>query len=128
MQLSPYEKKIFTLVNKHRLKKGLKALAYNPVIQYQAFTHSNNMAQNKIGFGHGQFNTRAKNIAKKLERIKSVAENVAYGQTSAKQVVKGWLQSPTHRINIEGNFNLSGLSAKKDRSGRWYYTQIFVKK
>jgi uncharacterized protein YkwD len=56
------------------------------------------------------------------------AENVAYGQLSAKAVVDGWLKSAPHKKNIEGNYNLTGIGLAKDRKGVIYFTQIFLRK
>jgi uncharacterized protein YkwD len=56
-----------------------------------------------------------------------VGENVASGQMTAKEAVEGWLQSPGHKRNIEGNFTLTGIGWAKDKRGMIYFTQIFTK-
>jgi len=40
--------------------------------------------------------------------------------------VDGWLGSPHHRENIEGNFDRTGVGVARARDGTWYYTQIFI--
>jgi uncharacterized protein YkwD len=57
-----------------------------------------------------------------------VSENVAYGFTSAESVVNAWLNSDGHRANIEGNYTDFDISAEQNSEGKWYYTNIFVKK
>jgi uncharacterized protein YkwD len=46
---------------------------------------------------------------------------------SAKEVVEGWLNSPGHKRNIEGDFTLTGIGVAKNNKGIIYYTQIFTK-
>ena len=83
------------------------------------------MASGKVGFGHSGFNSRAKAIQKSMNSVTSVAENVAEGQMTAREVVDGWLHSPGHKKNIEGNFTLTGIGYASDKKGNIYFTQIF---
>jgi len=39
--------------------------------------------------------------------------------------VDGWLNSPGHKKNIEGNFTLTGIGYARDHKGNIYFTQIF---
>jgi len=57
----------------------------------------------------------------------TVAENIAGGQQTPEDVVRGWLNSPGHCRNIMGNFQEVGVSYVT-RSGsrlRTYWTQVF---
>jgi uncharacterized protein YkwD len=47
---------------------------------------------------------------------------------TAHKVVDGWLHSPGHKKNIEGDYNFTGIGVSKDKNGRIYYTQIFLRK
>lgn len=59
-------------------------------------------------------------------QLRMVGENVAYGQTSGKQVVRDWMNSPGHRANIlEKRYRLIGLAARQASDGTWYYSQVF---
>jgi uncharacterized protein YkwD len=40
--------------------------------------------------------------------------------------VDGWLGSPHHRENIEGNFDRTGVGIARSGDGTYYYTQIFI--
>jgi uncharacterized protein YkwD len=44
---------------------------------------------------------------------------------SAREVVDGWLKSPGHKRNIEGDFTLTGIGIASDKQGNIYFTQIF---
>ncbi len=119
-----YDLQILELINEHRLAMGLPDLAIDPIVQVQASKHSSNMALAQVPFGHGGFQSRAQILLREL-RGSGVAENVALGQPSARSVVTAWLASPSHRVNIEGNYMRTGLSAIRNASGKWYYTQMF---
>ena len=43
-------------------------------------------------------------------RYARVGENLATGQTAARQVVEQWMGSPGHRANILGNFRDTGIA------------------
>ena len=89
--------------------------------------HSVSMAQKLVGFGHGGFDVRKDNIINNLPAV-AVAENVAFGQTTAQQVVQAWINSPGHRQNIEGDYDCTGLSVQYDADNRPYYTSMFAKR
>ena len=56
-----------------------------------------------------------------------VSENIAYNYNSAQSVLTAWLNSPTHKQNIEGDFTDFGISIRVNSTGKKYYTNIFVK-
>jgi uncharacterized protein YkwD len=84
------------------------------------------MANKKIPFGHDGFDGRMERLSKQLKPTYSFAENVAMGATTAQEVVTQWLNSPGHKKNIEGDYNLTGIGIVKGKDGNLYYTQIFI--
>ena len=60
--------------------------------------------------------------------LKELSENVAYGYSTSQTVVKAWIKSDGHRGTIEGDFTNFDVSAEKSENGRWYFTNIFIKK
>jgi uncharacterized protein YkwD len=121
------EESILELVNKYRKSKGLGSLKMHVAISEESRKHSVDMANNKVPFSHEGFNTRAKRLETKISGLRSVAENVAYGQISAKEVVEDWIKSPGHKMNIEGNYTQTGIGIAANKKGVLYYTQIFVR-
>lgn len=121
------EDDILILINKYRKSKGLPALTDNLVIQQEARRHSMAMASKRIEFGHDGFNIRSKIITSKVPGTNAVAENVAYGSQTAKEVVDGWINSPGHKKNIEGNYKLTGIGVARGEDSRLYFTQIFAR-
>jgi uncharacterized protein YkwD len=119
---------ILYYVNQHREALGLGKLQAFDAATEQAYNHSKNMATGKIAFGHNGFEDRINAIMKSEGRMSASAENVAYGNLTAREVVKGWLNSPGHRKNIEGNYALTGIGTYIDRRGVVFFTQIFLRR
>jgi uncharacterized protein YkwD len=121
------EEEILRYINIARAEKNLNALELNDYESSLAAEHSRNMASGKTPFGHKGMESRIKKIDKKLGPLSGAAENVAYGLMTAKEVVDGWLNSPAHKKNIEGDFLLTGIGYAKDKDGTIYFTEIFTK-
>lgn len=122
------EKDILYYVNRHRESIGKPALTLLSEASLQAYKHSRNMANGKTAFGHDGFDQRMQQIKKSFGWISASAENVAYGQLSAREVVNGWLNSPGHRRNIEGDYRYTGIGFYQNKKGVIYFTQLFLRK
>jgi uncharacterized protein YkwD len=121
------EQEILVLINKYRKKKHLAPLKENNLVTAQAEKHSRGMANGNVAFGHGGFDSRLRLLMKQLPGSNAGAENVAYGSRTAEAVVEMWLNSPGHKKNIQGNYNLTGIGVAKSRDGTLFYTQIFIR-
>ena len=75
---------------------------------------------------HNGFVTRTNDIINTLD-AKMVGENVAYNFSTSKAVVNSWLNSPTHKKNIVGDYTHFGISIRQNPEGKNYYTNIFAK-
>lgn len=117
---------ILQLVNAHRESFGMQTLEFNDLATQLAEEHTEFMINAKE-ISHDYFSERANRLFDE-EKATNVGENVAVGQRSAKDVMDAWLNSQGHRENIEGNFTHIGISAIKNDAGRYYYTQLFLKK
>lgn len=121
------ERDVLALVNEYRKSKKLPPLQTNPVMEYQARRHSMDMGTHRIPFGHQGFSFRMKYVMEKVQGVTQVGENVAYGNLSAKAVVSGWIKSPEHRTNMEGNFKYTGIGVTRNMQNQLYFTQLFAK-
>ena len=120
------EAEILVLINNYRVANGFSILNKLQTIKSQANTHTNYMIdQNKIS--HDFFYQRKEYLTQNANAV-GVGENVAYGYSSAESVVNAWIKSEGHKKNIEGNFTHFEISAEKDADGKWYFTNIFIKK
>mgnify|MGYP000751551518 CR=1 FL=1 len=120
------EVEILELINNHRLSLGLNPLAEMDVIKSVAYSHTDYMVDNDE-VSHHNFFTRS-NYLKSNAGAEKVSENVAFGYSSAESVVRAWVKSEAHKENLEGDFTNFDISAEKNEDGRWYYTNIFIKK
>jgi uncharacterized protein YkwD len=118
---------ILRYVNQHRRSMGLPALRPSSFISSVALGHSRDMLSGKTPFGHDGFHDRINVIKRRIGNMRVAAENVASGPMSAREVVDGWLHSPGHRRNIEGDFRLTGIGLAGGRNGMIYFTQIFIR-
>lgn len=113
------------LINNYRVSIGLNALKAINHISYKSEEHDNYMITNNV-FNHNNFVARSENIMKVLG-AKRVSENIAYNYNSPQAVLSAWLNSPSHKENIEGDFTNFGISIRVNPDGKKYYTNIFVK-
>jgi uncharacterized protein YkwD len=120
------EIEILQLINNHRLELGLNALANMTMVKSVAFSHTDYMVYNNE-VSHANFYKRS-DYLKANAGANKVSENVAYGYTSAQSVVSAWLKSEGHRANIEGDYTNFDVAAEENIEGKWYYTNIFIKR
>ncbi len=121
------ESEITTLINEYRSSNGLSTLNVMNIVSFEAETHTEYMVQ--VGeVNHDNFNKRYQYLVANAD-AKSASENVAYGYNSAESVVNAWLNSPSHKEIINNpSFTDFGISTKIDSNGKYYYTNIFIKK
>lgn len=120
------EIEILELINQHRIGIGLNSLNNLNIIKSVAYTHTDYMVEiDEVN--HDNFFQRKNSLIQNAGAI-TVSENVAYGYSSSQTVVNAWLNSPSHRANLEGNYTDFDISAEQNSEGRWYYTNIFIKK
>ncbi len=121
------EHRTHELVNQYRASKGLPTLNYNETVASQARDHSREMSGGNLN--HSGFQERVDAIGKSIT-LSAAAENVALNQGFSdpeQTAVTGWINSPDHRVNMEGDFDLTGIGIDRKSDGAFYFTQIFVK-
>src|SRR5512142_2763709 len=101
--LRDFELQVLATVNAHRASLGLPSLAWNDAIGDQARQHSASMSAGTTPFGHDGFNDRVAVIGQTVP-WSDAAEIVAVmpGQSNAAAVVNAWLDSPEHKVYVEG--------------------------
>lgn len=119
--------RILVYVNQYRASRGLKPLRMNDRMSKEATIHSRDMATHKIPFGHQYFSGRIKRLYHQIPLCRGGAENVAYNYKDLQYLVQEWTKSPGHKKNIIGNYNLTGIGIARDRQGKMYYTQMFIR-
>ena len=115
------------LINEHRKSIGINDLELNNHLSYKSEEHNLYMIDNDV-VNHAYFQDRLENITKVLAAVK-VDEIVAYNYVLPQGALTAWLVSPSHKAAIEGDFTNFGMAiSKSNKSGKNYYTMIFIKK
>ncbi|MHB1314095.1 MAG: SafA/ExsA family spore coat assembly protein [Christensenellales bacterium] len=127
--LETFEKEVIRLTNIERTNRGIPALSTNWQLSRVARYKSQDMID-KNYFSHtsptyGSPFTMMQSFGL---RFSAAAENIAYGQRTAQEVVTAWMNSPGHRANIlSRSFTQIGVGAAKKSNGTMYWTQMFMK-
>ena len=128
------ELKVFRLINAERKQKGLPPLNMSAEASNLARVHSENMAKHGF-FSHTGLNgrmidERATDFG--LKSWDSIGENIAFCQgfsNPAEFAVKRWMLSTGHRENLlHRMWGETGVGIAKTQDGRYYFTQIFIKR
>lgn len=120
------EIQILELINEHRISLGLNPLNSLSIVKSVAATHTDYMIEvNSVN--HDGFFQRKASLEQNAN-AKAVSENVAYAYSTAQSVVKAWLNSESHKEVIEGDYTDFDISAEQNADGKWYYTNIFIKR
>lgn len=126
-EVKSIETEIVNLINAYRVDNGLLALKLEKgIVKLKAKEHNLYMI-NRNAISHDLFDNRSNEIINAIEATR-VGENVAFGYTTAKDLVDAWIASNDHRKNILGDFNFFEISAEQTSNNVWYFTNIFVKK
>ena len=124
---------VVDLTNIERAKEGLQPLKLNDRLLDAAQDHSNDMARNDF-FNHTGADglTVGDRVRASGYQYSTAGENIAAGQTTAAQVVEGWMNSPGHRANIlNPNYTEIGVGYEylQNDTGsvnhNHYWTQVF---
>ncbi len=113
------------LINEYRVSVGLNALEQINHISFKSEEHDDYMITNNV-VNHNNFVSRSENLISVLG-AKRVGENVAYNYNTPKAALTAWLNSPSHKENIVGNYTHFGIAIKTNADGKKYYTNIFAK-
>lgn len=127
--ISALEQSIHQQINAYRRSHNLPPLTLDSRISAQASTHSQAMASGKVPFGHDGFDQRVQVIRRTIP-YRAASENVAFNQGYSNpdvQAVQGWIKSAGHRVNIEGQYDLTGIGITRNTKGEYYFTQIFIR-
>lgn len=123
---STFELELLDLVNEYRVSQGLITLSIIEHISYVSAGHDDYMISvNTVS--HDNFTTRKTNMQQVLGATR-VGENVAFGFSTPQAALNAWIQSDSHRANLQGDYTHFGIAVKDNLEGRKYYTNMFIKK
>lgn len=123
------ENEVIRLVNVQRTKAGLQPLTQNWQLSRVARYKSQDMIDKRY-FSHTSptYGSPFRMMESFGIRYSAAGENIAMGQQSPSEVMNAWMNSPGHRNNIMSpSFTQIGVGLAKDKNGRMYWTQMFIK-
>lgn len=121
-----FASQVIDLVNQERAKEGLPALKYNEKVAKAALVRAK---ETETLFDHTRPNGSSFSTALTESGVvfNGAGENIAYGQKSPEEVMKGWMNSPGHRANIMNkNYTTIGVGYYENANGVKYWTQLFT--
>ncbi|MDL4843196.1 CAP domain-containing protein [Aquibacillus rhizosphaerae] len=125
--MGDFQTKVVELTNQRREEKGLAPLDADPELTKVAQVKAEDMANSNY------FSHTSPNYGSPFDMMKqfgveytTAAENIAAGQTTPDEVVKGWMNSEGHRKNIL-NEQLTHIGVGFAENGN-QWTQMFIKK
>lgn len=88
-------------INAYRKSNGLKPLALSPQLNKAALVHAEDLAKRDLLDHDGSDGSTAGDRVKRTGyRSALTAENIAAGQKSLDEVLRGWKKSPAHNRNL----------------------------
>jgi len=113
--------------NIFRGQQHMPPLRWSQALHDIAAEHARQMARGEMPFSHAGFSDR---VARYPFPHLSAAENIAYNggvADAAGVAVQGWINSPGHRKNLLGAFDLCGIGVGRSADGHFYFTQLFAR-
>jgi len=119
------EGQVAETINGHRLSIPKPPFTFNSEVSTIARVHSADMAQNRAPLGHDGFDAR---IAQARHFVPGTggAENIATGFASASALLEGWLNEPTHKMNIESDSKFAGIGIEPSGEGINFFTLLLL--
>lgn len=114
-----YANAVVKATNHARAERDRVRLRRNACLQRFADQQARRMAKQQR-----MFHQPLRRIQRRC-RMGAVGENVAYGFSNGRAVMRRWMSSPGHRANIlRKPYRLTGVGARK-AGGHWYVAQVF---
>lgn len=123
---SSFAAQVIKLINAERAKEGLKPLAYDAAIEKAALVRAKEI---QTSFSHTRPNGTGFITAMQETGVtyRRAGENIAWGQRTPEEVVKVWMNSPSHRANImNANYGRIGVGHLTNAGGTSYWVQLFA--
>ncbi len=122
----PIATALLAIHNREREKAGHGVLKLSEKLSQAALAHAKDMAEHQTLDHTGSDKST---VADRVKRVKYpyilVGENIAEGQKTVEAVMTTWMESPTHRENIMGDFTEMGAARAKDEVGVSYWCVAF---
>jgi uncharacterized protein YkwD len=120
-------RELTSFINSHRANLGLGQILAVFALSQSAEVHAQNMSDGRYPLGHFGLAERCMMSRRALGGGNACSEIVAAGQMNSEAALRTWMNSWGHRRIIEDpRFTRMGLGVSVSRSGRPYWTVIFL--
>lgn len=126
---STFEEQVVTLINEQRQKQNLSLFTTSDKLSQSATTHNNLMATCSKSYGtsscfkHQVTILGEQSLLSRVQAtgyaVRSISENIAWGQTTPSAVVTSWMGSSGHKANILGNYKDIGCGYIDSQNGSY---------
>jgi uncharacterized protein YkwD len=125
-ELEELQAKLVEAHNRIRAEAKVKKLTFNRKLTAAAQAHAEDMAtRRKMTHTGGDGSSSSERIKARGYRYFRTGENVAFGNMSVDRLMKGWMDSPSHKRNILGGFSDIGVGCAVDEAGKRYWCVTF---
>ncbi len=108
--------------NEERAKAKLPPLTANSQLEAAALVHARDMARNQMLSHDGSDGSKpVDRVEKAGYHYQRTGENVAEGSERVSGVMRQWMESPEHKMNILGNYSEMGGAYVKSSDGQTYW-------
>ena len=127
IQLDDDEYQVYDMINTYREEQGLRKLELDNRLNKIAKTKAKDLSE---GYYFDHTSPKYGTIFDMMKRehiyYETAGENLA-GNVDCEKAVKAWLNSDTHRENIEDDFTYTGVAVQNSKLYGKIYVQIFIK-
>lgn len=128
-QADVLSEQLFRLINMERTLDDLEALAWDDELAKVSQEYACRMIEGEF-FGHIDPRTKTgpnHRLTMTGYEFNVMGENLALGQTTAAEVLDGWMASPSHRDNIlSAEWTQIGIGVRTDEDGVLYWVLEFA--
>jgi len=126
---SATSQEVVEYTNQERSRAGLPSLRANARLMEAALIHANQMAEAQQS-AHTIAGARYPTLESRLQAVGyqylGAAENIAWNQRTAREVMASWMSSSGHRRNIlDPSLTEMGAAVARSSRGEPYWVQVF---
>ena len=124
------EQNVFTLINLHRVARGMPRLTHHERLAERARHHAASMAAGRAPMSHDGMRQRLSPFLGGFFGYRAGGEILAYARDTAdpaRSAMASWLASYRHKGLVEDEFARMGVGVAQRGDGSYYFTVLFLR-
>lgn len=126
VMLQDHSEALLVSHNQHRALAGKPLLALNDKLTIAAQKHAEWMSKHRLSHTGASWSQPWDRAEAEGYRYSQCGENIAYGQETVDEVMKGWMKSRGHKANILGKYQEVGFGVVMDDDGTIWWCALFA--